>query len=192
MTSTRFGVRTLTTLLLAAAVGAAGTGPAAARAALPDATDEAFAEDCLRAHNEYRARHGVPALTLDPTVQDYARTRVARLSTYEGLSGGHHGLDPAYGENQSWFGNSADVRAGCRQAVDSWYGQHRNYDYQQPGFANSTGLFTQVVWKSSTRLGCARAFGRGSTWYETYVVCNYGPPGNVIGQFPENVLPPRA
>ncbi|MER6365310.1 CAP family protein [Kitasatospora sp. NPDC001527] len=190
MKHTRTGVRTLTTLLLAALLAAVGAAPAAARAALPDATDAAFADDCLRAHNEYRARHGVPALALDPAAQEYARSRAARLSTFERLSGGHAGLDPAYGENQSWFASTAPDRAGCRRAVDAWYAQAGAYDYTRPGFSAATGLFTQMVWKSSTRLGCARAHGRGDTWYETYVVCDYGPPGNVSPQYAENVLPP--
>ncbi|MFB7474815.1 CAP family protein [Kitasatospora sp. NPDC056184] len=191
MKHTRNGVRTLTTLLLAAVLAAAATTPAAARAALPDATDAAFTDDCLRAHNEYRARHGVPALTPDPAVQEHARTRAARLSTSERLSGGHAGLDPAYGENQSWFGSTAPGPATCRRAVDTWYAQAGNYDYGKPGYSTATGLFTQLVWKSSTRLGCARAHGRGDTWYETYVVCDYGPPGNVAPEYAENVLPPR-
>ncbi|MFB6889352.1 CAP family protein [Kitasatospora sp. NPDC056327] len=191
MNRTRIGARTLTPLLLAAALAASGTTPAAARTPLPDATDAAFTEDCLQAHNQYRARHGAPALVTDPAAQEYARSRAAVVSASEGLSAGHGGLDPGYGENQYWHGSDGPARATCRQAVDTWYAQGRAYDFTRPGYSPGTGLFTQVVWRSTTRLGCARSHGRGSAWYETYVICSYGPPGNVLSQFPENVLPPR-
>ncbi|WP_199835793.1 MULTISPECIES: hypothetical protein, partial [unclassified Streptomyces] len=32
------------------------------RPPLPDTTDEAFNEECLAAHNSYRAQHGAPPL----------------------------------------------------------------------------------------------------------------------------------
>ncbi len=49
------------------------------------------------------------------------------------------------------------------------------------------GHFTQVVWRNSTKMGVARA-SNSSGW--TYVVTNYSPPGNYVGQYDENVLPP--
>ncbi|CAN1760555.1 Pathogenesis-related protein 1 [Linum perenne] len=39
-----------------------------------------------------------------------------------------------------------------------------------------------VIWRSSSRIGCAKAAcsgGRG-----TFVICNYNPPGNYVGQKP--------
>jgi hypothetical protein len=52
-------------------------------------------------------------------------------------------------------------------------------------FSMNTGHFTQLVWRSSARLGCGASVCRGlQIW-----VCNYDPPGNVQGNFPRNVLP---
>jgi len=51
--------------------------------------------------------------------------------------------------------------------------------------------FTQVVWKSTTLLGCGVAqcddIFEPSYGKATYYVCLYNPPGNVIGQLLENV-----
>ena len=55
----------------------------------------------------------------------------------------------------------------------------------------ATGHFTQVVWKSTTQLGCGLAVNRGN---KIYGVCNYSPAGNVVnaGFFKANVLPLRS
>merc|ERR1719319_1759336 len=71
-------------------------------------------------------------------------------------------------------------------AVDGWYEEGQIWRYGQGmGFSSTTGHFTQVVWAGTTLVWCATA--KGSQW--TYVVCNYGPPGNMQGQFNQNVLP---
>ena len=67
-----------------------------------------------------------------------------------------------------------------------WYDEIKDYDFSNPGFGYNTGHFTQVVWKGSKTLGCGIATGKYS-----WVVCRYGPPGNMMGDFPENVLPPK-
>ena len=53
----------------------------------------------------------------------------------------------------------------------------------------STGHFTQVVWKSSKKLGMGIAFADGGR--KVVVVAQYGPAGNMMGSFPQNVPPPR-
>ncbi|KAF8978699.1 CAP domain-containing protein, partial [Cyathus striatus] len=65
----------------------------------------------------------------------------------------------------------------------------------KPGFSSATGHFTQVVWKSSTSIACAIAnCPAGTIFNQTskYVVCRYAPPGNYLGQFPQNVGHPQA
>jgi len=60
---------------------------------------------------------------------------------------------------------------------------------QEVNFSFS-GHFTQVVWKSSTQVGCAVAGPSKSGWF--YVGCNYTPPGNYQGQYVANVLNPTS
>lgn len=52
--------------------------------------------------------------------------------------------------------------------------------------------FTQVVWKSTTHVGCAvvecnLSLYNPSWWPAKYVVCNYSPAGNVEGEYKDNV-----
>jgi len=54
---------------------------------------------------------------------------------------------------------------------------------------NHAGHFTQVIWKSSQKIGVGRAItDNGQT---VYVVCNYLPAGNVTGRYKDNVLPAK-
>jgi hypothetical protein len=67
------------------------------------------------------------------------------------------------------------------------------YDFNKPGFSSSTGHFTAVIWKSTTKVGFGIASGTrvsGSTKFNCiYVVANYHTPGNVntASQFSANV-----
>lgn len=70
--------------------------------------------------------------------------------------------------------------------IDAWLDEEKQYDFSQPGFFEATGHFTQCVWKGSTHIGCATKSCPDGVLYS----CNYAPPGNVIGQFQQNVLPP--
>ncbi|MFI6977675.1 CAP family protein [Embleya sp. NPDC050154] len=182
----RFGVMVAAALLVVA-----GAAPAYARPALPDATDGAYLNEMLTAINTYRSRHGAPAVRFDPELNAYAKNRAARISAFEGLSEDHRGLDPGTGETLYWGGATAPGPVSARAAARAWYDEVAAYDFEAGRFSGATGNFTQLVWKGSTRIGAARSAGRGSKWYETYIVVNWRAPGNLTGSFTQNVAPTR-
>ncbi|KAI3880914.1 hypothetical protein MKW92_005553 [Papaver armeniacum] len=133
-------------------------------------------EDFLAPHNAARAEVNVAPLVWDETVATYARNyanqRAGDCTLV--LSGG------PFGENLAW-GSGALSTA---DAVQLWVGEKSNYDYQSnscQGGGGLCGLYTQVVWRNSVLLGCASVTCNDGG---TFVICNYYPPGNVVGQRP--------
>ncbi|KAF6253115.1 CAP domain-containing protein [Scenedesmus sp. NREL 46B-D3] len=115
-------------------------------------------------HNSLRAKHGAPALQWDTAIAVTAQSWAA------GCPNGHSG-QRGVGENMAWgYASLAD-------AVQAWFDEVKLYDFARPGWSASTGHFTQVVWLSTTRLGCA--INTACSW-PTYA-CQYGVPGNVLG-----------
>lgn len=56
---------------------------------------------------------------------------------------------------------------------------------------NSFNHLTQVIWKSTTQLGCGAAICKipvgGREVFATYYVCLYDPVGNIVGEEKFNV-----
>lgn len=82
-----------------------------------------------------------------------------------------------------------------RGAVKQWYDTMSDYDYNNPGYSNSTSAFTTLVWRNSQRLGVGVAWNRMKRCW--VVVANYSPPGNVQGanekgNFEDNVGRPTS
>ena len=145
--------------------------------------------NCLDITNSYRAKHQAGALEYDQEVEQYAIGRARTLAKNDRMAHLPQGQNP-YGENlfYSWTSDTEyhpdDI---CQQAVESWNSEVKLYDFANPGFSGGTGHFTQLVWKSTTKLGCASSQASESgNWY---VVCNYEKPGNMLGDFENNVLP---
>jgi hypothetical protein len=67
------------------------------------------------------------------------------------------------------------------------------YDWSNPGFSETTGHFTQIVWKATTPVGCGKANCPGENRVpnnpDYFVVCQSYPPGNIVNPifFAENV-----
>lgn len=133
----------------------------------------------VAAHNAKRARHCAPKLVWSSKLAAIAQRWATHLAE-AGCAFEHSRGD--YGEN---LAAGTDGAFDPETIVAMWYDEVEQYDFAQPGFAMTTGHFTQLVWRGSRRLGCGTAVCKGvRTW-----VCNYDPPGNYEGQYRENVLP---
>nr|B2MVK7.1 RecName: Full=Venom allergen 5; AltName: Full=Antigen 5; AltName: Full=Cysteine-rich venom protein; Short=CRVP; Flags: Precursor [Rhynchium brunneum]ACC93935.1 venom antigen 5 [Rhynchium brunneum] len=47
---------------------------------------------------------------------------------------------------------------------------------------SKTGHYTQMVWAKSNKLGCGSIKHHKDGWNKHFLVCNYGPSGNYLGQ----------
>lgn len=150
----------------------------------------------LSKHNSYRTTHHSPALTLNNSLNSTAESWAKQIATTGAFVHSSSNQRNGAGENLYVFYTTASIATDtlANNAVKSWYDEVAKYNYANPGFATSTGHFTQVVWKNSTQLGCGAAEGtktlNGTQYKAFYVVCHYAPAGNVLGQFPANVLKP--
>lgn len=154
------------------------------------------ANNILQAHNTYRATHQARPLvwsaSLAQAAQSWANT----------CPRGHSPNRVNVGENIRW---SSGLESEAN-IVASWYSERqvyerfsRNYTLNYPTTlqqflvdnsnpATMYGHFTQVVWQSTTQLGCAQA--TCTTGWRYVTVCQYAPAGNYIGQFLQNVKAP--
>ncbi len=137
----------------------------------------------LRAHNRARARHCAKPLVWSDALarhaQRWADQLRARGCAFEHSSG------QSYGENLAFFAPVGSADAA--RVTQAWYAEKADYSYRQARFSMKTGHFTQLIWANTRSLGCGVArCGGGELW-----VCNYDPPGNVIGAFASNVKSER-
>lgn len=135
----------------------------------------------LEAHNQARAEHCAEPLRWSSELASTARSWANRLA--QANCSFRHSESTQYGENLYFAAPTTPSTA--TEAVASWVGERSRYDFGSPGFSGRTGHFTQVVWRGSRELGCASAQCNGGDLW----VCNYDPPGNVRGQYRENVRP---
>ncbi|KAL2902425.1 Pathogenesis-related protein 1 [Bienertia sinuspersici] len=124
--------------------------------------------------NAARAKVSVPPFVWNETLAEFARSYAQERANDCKLQ---HSHSPGKGEN---IARAPGVLSPAK-AVEMWVSEEVNYDYASNTCKKVCGHYTQVVWKGSTSIGCARSNcqGRG-----TFVTCNYYPPGNYIGRKP--------
>ncbi len=175
-------------------LGAIGSGIALGQSSINLSTIRNTAQS---KHNAYRATHHSAKLTLARSLNTTAQSWAEYLATNALFEHSSPDQRNNAGENLYVYyttGSSISTTTLANQTVKAWYDEVKYYDYNNPGFSSQTGHFTQVVWKSTTQLGCGAAQGKatlnGTAYNAFYVVCHYAPAGNFTGQFPQNVLKP--
>lgn len=140
-------------------------------------------QDFVDAHNAARADVGLGEVTWDATVaafaQDYADQRRGDCQLIHTPDG------RPYGENL-YGGGGGGTEWTATDAVNSWVSEKQYYDHDSNTCSapegESCGHYTQVVWRDSTAIGCARVVcdsGDG-----VFIICSYNPPGNFPGVSP--------
>ncbi|GFP99422.1 pathogenesis-related protein 1a [Phtheirospermum japonicum] len=143
---------------------------------VPDNSQHEF----LETHNEVRANVTketniyLPPLVWNHTVASYAWSYAHNRSKDCDMV---HSEGP-YGENLT-EGNPFSAT----DAVKFWASEKSDYNYEHNSCADGQvcGHYTQIVWKSSTQLGCARLQCTNGMFF---MICNYYPPGNYGGERP--------
>jgi hypothetical protein len=154
----------------------------------PACTDGTEACAFVQAHASVRqsARPG-PVPALDPLTWS-TQAAVAAEEWARQCSWRHDPELPALRLGQNLYASTDEPSPAT--AVGSWGSEAADYDRDANRCAAGKvcGHYTQLVWRGTRQVGCAKVscttgspFGSGRWWY---VVCDYAPPGNVIGQRP--------
>jgi len=144
----------------------------------------------LREHNRVRAAVRVPPLVYSKELAAYAQKWADHLAAGGGTlqhrpdEGPWKGL---YGENL--FAGTVGYYDEA-DAVKSWESEKALYSGEPISRENFRGVghYTQMVWRTTERVGCGKAVGGGML----VIVCNYDPPGNILGRKPYEPVPGAA
>jgi hypothetical protein len=146
----------------------------------PASAAEPWQAETLRLHNEERARWRVAPLAWDlglaAGADDWAQ-ELARSDRW-----GHSPREMRRGQGENlWMGTTGAYSIGAM--VGGWLGERRWFKpgifpaVSSTGRWSDVGHYTQMIARRSTRVGCA--IRSNPRW--TYLVCRYGPSGNVDG-----------
>lgn len=158
----------------------------------------------LKLHNDVRSLHeDTPDLVWNNTLvaqsYEYMQYLINEDSAYSPCSGNLLHSGDKFGSN---IGENLAAASGIDDLTtlfDLWSSEGQYYDYDNPSLYGGTddttelGHFTQLVWKSTTAVGCGVQVCTDSDW--TYLICRYYTEGNILYSgdtwklFKENVLP---
>ena len=135
----------------------------------------------LDAHNRERAAAGVPPLNWDQALANAAGPYARQLAAYGALRHSPRQARPGQGENL-WMGTRGAFTP--QQMFASWGSEKRWFRpgpfpaVSRTGNWADVGHYSQMIWPTTTRLGCAIASGARFD----VLVCRYAPAGNIDGR----------
>ncbi|KAF4119779.1 SCP protein [Geosmithia morbida] len=145
---------------------------------------KAFTSAVLDATNTYREQYQAANLAWNSTLSDYAARYLdssGKATKRDGETSGGADGETRGGEEEEEDGdrdgckpehsggpygeNLAIGYGSARESVEAWGDEGQEYTQGQ-GFTEKTGHFTQLVWKDTTDVGCARRLcGSRQGWY---------------------------
>lgn len=140
-----------------------------------------FPARVLAAHNAVRSGAGVPPLTWDASLGNSAAAYAQQMAMTGNFAHSDRSARQGTGENL-WMGTRGAF--SVETMVNQWASEKRMFrpgifpSVSRTGNWEQVGHYTQIVWPTTTRVGCALA----STARTDYLVCRYSPAGNVNGR----------
>ncbi|XP_034529533.1 GLIPR1-like protein 1 [Notolabrus celidotus] len=155
---------------------------------LPEITDGTFIDECVKEHNRARSSVNPPASNMMPMSWDEDLAITARewatKCLFEHNPNRRRPNSNSVGENL-WVGYPPSF-FNVLGSIKSWDDEKQYYDFDSQACTKVCGHYTQVVWASSNKVGCAAHlcpdgiketdFGRKES---VIFVCNYSPAGNM-------------
>lgn len=148
-------------------------------------------EEMVAAHNRWRQTVAAPPLFYSTELEASAQKWANHLKQDNHCQMQHSQPDGHYGENLYWAsavewsdGRRELQKVSPKTVVDDWGKERTDYNYNSNSCAKGKmcGHFTQVIWKTTSTVGCAIAVCEDSR--EQVWVCQYQPPGNWVGKKP--------
>lgn len=138
----------------------------------------------MRAHNEARTKVGAPDLVWNAELaKDAAVYADVMVRSGKFAHDPQVGRNPKQGENL-WMGTREAYSYG--DMAGAWVDEDRYYkrglfpNNSTTGRWGDVGHYTQIIWPTTQRVGCALASSRN----DDYLVCRYSPAGNIVGRDP--------
>ncbi len=160
--------------------------------AIPAFSKEIDTASIIAVHNKWRAEVGVTEkLGYSPALAIKAQAWADNLKRNNHCRMQHSKPEGDYGENLFWASarkssdGSKDLQTvSPEKVVNSWASEKADFDYanNRCKLGKICGHYTQVVWRSTTTIGCGLAVCEDSK--EQVWVCQYQPAGNWIGRKP--------
>lgn len=134
----------------------------------------------LYTHNMVRAYKWELPLMWDSDLENYARWWAGQRKSDCKAQHSFPEYGFKLGENIYWGSGSTWTPV---DAVNAWADEEKYYTYStntcQAG--QICGHYTQIVWRNTRRIGCARVVCDSG---DVFMTCNYDPVGNYVGQRP--------
>ena len=141
----------------------------------------------LRKLNGFRTQHGSCPLTYSTSIADATMQSSGYAQTCEGTQTYNSG--GMYTEAIFLVLSTEDVHNfDVSAAPDTWYCKEEGcWDYATSS-GQGTALFTAMLWKASTEVGCGVCQKRVGAQNMLFLMCAFSPMGHVRDQYAANVL----